>query len=264
MAPTRIAWLPPRRDRRPGHRGGQRPSEGGEAAPSTSSPSNPALAAISSVRRGEPYAQSPPGCQRRCGRRWEAARGRGAVIVSHQLPIWVSRLHAEGAASTTPLRQCSLASVTSFTPYPGTTSRRLPMPSRPRALLSDETSSVGVSRLPFPASPAAPPWMPPLAWPPGRAPPGRAWSPCGPQALASGSPDARPTPTSVSPCQRRQFRGRTSSPVTHRPVIARPAPRPDQCSRDHGGGRQAVVDRARPAAKLLVVNIWASWAPAVP
>ena len=47
----------------------------------------------------------------------EAARGREAVCVSHQLPIWVSRLAAEHR----PLwhnpnsRQCALGSVTSFT-----------------------------------------------------------------------------------------------------------------------------------------------------
>jgi broad specificity phosphatase PhoE len=46
----------------------------------------------------------------------EAARGHEAVLVSHQLPIWVARLSAEHR----PLwhdprrRQCSLASVTSF------------------------------------------------------------------------------------------------------------------------------------------------------
>lgn len=47
----------------------------------------------------------------------EAAEGQEALIVSHQLPIWMARLDAEGR----PLvhdprkRQCSLASITSFT-----------------------------------------------------------------------------------------------------------------------------------------------------
>lgn len=50
-----------------------------------------------------------------------AAEGQEALIVSHQLPIWMSRLDAEGR----PLvhdprrRQCSLASVTSFTMIDG-------------------------------------------------------------------------------------------------------------------------------------------------
>ena len=42
--------------------------------------------------------------------------GASAVVVSHQLPIWVTRLSAEGKqlAHDPRRRQCSLASVTSF------------------------------------------------------------------------------------------------------------------------------------------------------
>ncbi len=42
--------------------------------------------------------------------------GREAVLVSHQLPIWVARLSAEGRrfAHDPRKRQCSLASLTSF------------------------------------------------------------------------------------------------------------------------------------------------------
>jgi broad specificity phosphatase PhoE len=47
----------------------------------------------------------------------EAARGHEAVLVSHQLPIWVARLCAEQRRlwHDPRRRQCSLASVTSFT-----------------------------------------------------------------------------------------------------------------------------------------------------
>lgn len=47
----------------------------------------------------------------------DAARGREAVLVSHQLPIWTTRLHVEGRryAHDPRRRQCALASVTSLT-----------------------------------------------------------------------------------------------------------------------------------------------------
>ena len=47
----------------------------------------------------------------------EAARGHEAVIVSHQAPIWMIRLATEGRAlvHNPSRRQCSLASLTSFT-----------------------------------------------------------------------------------------------------------------------------------------------------
>ena len=47
----------------------------------------------------------------------EIARGHEAVLVSHQLPIWVARLSAENRHlwHDPRRRQCSLASVTSFT-----------------------------------------------------------------------------------------------------------------------------------------------------
>jgi broad specificity phosphatase PhoE len=46
----------------------------------------------------------------------EAALGHEAVIVSHQLPIWISRINAEGRRMFHDpwKRQCTLASVTSF------------------------------------------------------------------------------------------------------------------------------------------------------
>lgn len=47
----------------------------------------------------------------------EAARGHEAVVVSHQLPIWMARSDAEGRrlAHDPRKRECNLASVTSFT-----------------------------------------------------------------------------------------------------------------------------------------------------
>jgi broad specificity phosphatase PhoE len=46
----------------------------------------------------------------------DAARGHEAVVVSHQLPIWVTRLHAEGRrpVHNPRRRQCTLCSLTSL------------------------------------------------------------------------------------------------------------------------------------------------------
>ncbi|RNL62278.1 histidine phosphatase family protein [Nocardioides marmoriginsengisoli] len=66
---------------------------------------------------GEPYAEV-------AARMWaavedarDAARGHEAVVVSHQLPIWICRLHAEKRRflHDPRKRQCTLASLTSFT-----------------------------------------------------------------------------------------------------------------------------------------------------
>jgi broad specificity phosphatase PhoE len=65
---------------------------------------------------GEPYASIAARTQAAMTDAARAARGREAVCVSHQLPIWVARRAAEGR----PLwhhpgrRECALASVTSF------------------------------------------------------------------------------------------------------------------------------------------------------
>ena len=47
----------------------------------------------------------------------DAARGHEAVLVSHQLPIWTTRTHVEGRRlwHDPRNRECSLASLTSFT-----------------------------------------------------------------------------------------------------------------------------------------------------
>ena len=47
----------------------------------------------------------------------DAARGHEAVIVSHQLPIWITRLHVENRSflHDPRKRQCTLCSLTSLT-----------------------------------------------------------------------------------------------------------------------------------------------------
>ena len=70
---------------------------------------------------GEPYAQVVERMQRAMGRVWDAVPSGDVVIVSHQLPIWVTHLQIAGE----PLRhdprrrRCALSSVTSFEGGPG-------------------------------------------------------------------------------------------------------------------------------------------------
>ena len=66
---------------------------------------------------GEPYVDVAARVRQVVDRAREAARGQEAVCVSHQLPIWVSRLAAEGRHlwHNPNTRQCALGSVTSFT-----------------------------------------------------------------------------------------------------------------------------------------------------
>lgn len=65
---------------------------------------------------GEPYAQVVARMDAAMTAAWEAAPGGDVVIVSHQLPIWITHLHVAGE----PLRhdprkrRCSLSSITSF------------------------------------------------------------------------------------------------------------------------------------------------------
>jgi broad specificity phosphatase PhoE len=65
---------------------------------------------------GEPYAQVSQRMHEAVASARSLARGREAVLVSHQLPIWVARLAAEGRrfVHDPRRRECSLASVTSF------------------------------------------------------------------------------------------------------------------------------------------------------
>jgi broad specificity phosphatase PhoE len=65
---------------------------------------------------GEPYTQVVARMRQVVDRAREAAKGREAVCVSHQLPIWVSRLAAEHKRlwHNPNTRQCALGSVTSL------------------------------------------------------------------------------------------------------------------------------------------------------
>jgi broad specificity phosphatase PhoE len=66
---------------------------------------------------GEPYGEVVARVRQVIDRAREAARGQEAVCVSHQLPIWVSRLAAEHRRlwHNPSSRQCALGSVTSLT-----------------------------------------------------------------------------------------------------------------------------------------------------
>jgi broad specificity phosphatase PhoE len=66
---------------------------------------------------GEPYGQVVSRMRQVIDRAREAGRGREAVCVSHQLPIWVSRLAAEHRRlwHNPSSRVCALGSVTSLT-----------------------------------------------------------------------------------------------------------------------------------------------------
>jgi broad specificity phosphatase PhoE len=66
---------------------------------------------------GEPYVEVAARMRLAIGAAREAARGHEAVLVSHQLPVWIARLDAEGRRffHDPRHRQCTLASVTSLT-----------------------------------------------------------------------------------------------------------------------------------------------------
>lgn len=66
---------------------------------------------------GEPYKQVVARMLAGVHDARDAAAGHEAVIVSHQLPIWVTRLHVEGRSflHDPRRRQCTLCSLTSFT-----------------------------------------------------------------------------------------------------------------------------------------------------
>ena len=65
---------------------------------------------------GEPYKQVVARMMEALHAAREAADGHEAVIVSHQLPIWITRLHVEGRSflHDPRRRQCTLCSLTSF------------------------------------------------------------------------------------------------------------------------------------------------------
>ena len=65
---------------------------------------------------GEPYAQLAERMRRAVAAARDEARGHEAVLVSHQLPIWIARLSYEGRRlwHDPRNRQCTLASLTSL------------------------------------------------------------------------------------------------------------------------------------------------------
>lgn len=65
---------------------------------------------------GEPYSDLAERMRRAVAAAREQARGHEAVLVSHQLPIWIARLDAEGHrfVHDPRKRQCGLASLTSL------------------------------------------------------------------------------------------------------------------------------------------------------
>jgi broad specificity phosphatase PhoE len=65
---------------------------------------------------GEPYKEVAARVMASVHDARDAARGHEALIVSHQLPIWITRLHAEGRpfVHDPRKRQCTLCSLTSF------------------------------------------------------------------------------------------------------------------------------------------------------
>lgn len=66
---------------------------------------------------GEPYREIAARMLAAMADARDAARGHEAVIVSHQLPVWIARSHVEKRrfAHDPRRRECNLASVTSFT-----------------------------------------------------------------------------------------------------------------------------------------------------
>jgi broad specificity phosphatase PhoE len=66
---------------------------------------------------GEPYTQVASRMLSACADARDAARGHEAALVSHQLPIWVARLAADGRRlwHRPDRRMCALASITSVT-----------------------------------------------------------------------------------------------------------------------------------------------------
>jgi broad specificity phosphatase PhoE len=93
---------------------------------------------------GEPYRLQAARMLAALGDARDAAQGHEAVVVSHQLPIWVTRSFVEGR----PLwhdprkRECSLASLTTFT-YVGTQIAAVSYSEPARALLPGAKKTAG-------------------------------------------------------------------------------------------------------------------------
>lgn len=93
---------------------------------------------------GEPYAYIAKRMRPAIEDARDQAHGHEAVIVSHQLPIWIARLDAEGRRlwHDPRSRQCALASITSFT-YAADDLTAIAYAEPAAQLISDDTASVG-------------------------------------------------------------------------------------------------------------------------
>lgn len=93
---------------------------------------------------GEPYAVVAERMTAAIAAARDRVRGQQAVIVSHQLPIWMARLAAEERRlwHNPRSRQCSLASITAFH-YEGSELTSISYSEPAHALLDEDTASVG-------------------------------------------------------------------------------------------------------------------------
>jgi broad specificity phosphatase PhoE len=95
---------------------------------------------------GEPYAEIAQRMEAAIQDARAAAEGHEAVIVSHQLPVWVARTHFEGKRlwHDPRRRQCTLASVTSLV-FDGDRFRRIDYAEPAYDLLPGATEAAGSS-----------------------------------------------------------------------------------------------------------------------
>lgn len=105
------------------------------------------LARLYDVRRpswGEPYVEIVARMEAAVADARAAAAGHEAVLVSHQLPVWMMRSAVEGRRlwHDPRRRECSLASVTTLT-YTGTELTSLTYAEPARHLLDSQSASVG-------------------------------------------------------------------------------------------------------------------------
>lgn len=93
---------------------------------------------------GEPYAEIAHRMEQAAHDARDAAAGHEAVIVSHQLPVWIARMHFEGKRlwHDPRRRQCTLASVTSVV-FDGDEVIRIDYAEPARDLLPGATEAAG-------------------------------------------------------------------------------------------------------------------------
>lgn len=93
---------------------------------------------------GEPYAEIADRMAAAARDARDAAEGHEAVVVSHQLPVWIARMHFEGKRlwHDPRRRQCTLASVTSVV-FDGDRVARIDYAEPARDLLPGATEAAG-------------------------------------------------------------------------------------------------------------------------